>query len=78
MVGWSQYAIAMTHYIQRTVTITIIETLTLLWVCTNHDDAAPTRDAPPPAPLLVACSTNRITSTVNTAMLPAPTKEAQK
>ena len=65
----------MTRYIQRTVTITVIETLTLLWCSTNYDDQAPVLDTLTAAAPLLVCSINRVTSTVNTAILPPPTEE---
>lgn len=70
IVGRSFYATGMTHYIQRTVTITVIETLTLLWSYTNHDDATMAMDALTTATPLVACSFSRVTSTVNQTLLP--------
>lgn len=71
------YANAMTRYIQRTVTITIIETLTLLWCYTNHDDPTPALDTLTAATPLLACSLSRVTSTVNQTILPAHPQEGQ-
>jgi len=68
---------AMTPYIQRTVTITIIETLTLLWGYTNHDDDTLAMDALTTASPLVACSFSRVTSTVNKTLLPIRIEEEQ-
>jgi len=67
----------MTRYIQRTVTITIVETLTMLWSYTNHDDPTPARDTLTAAAPLLACSISRVTSTVNKSLLPAQPKEGQ-
>ena len=60
----------MTHYIQRTVTITIIETLLLFWDYTNHDDATLALDAVTTAAPLVGCALTRVTASVNTTLLP--------
>lgn len=65
----------MRHYIQRTVTITVIETLTLLWCYSNHDDPTPAMDTLTTAAPLLACSLSRVTSTVNKTMLPARMEE---
>lgn len=67
----------MTRYIQRTVTITVIETLLLLWDSTNHDDATHALDARETAGPLVGCTLTRVTATVNTTLLPAPREEEQ-
>ena len=64
------YAITMTRYIQRTVTITVIETLLLLWDYTTHDDATLALDAVTTAAPLVGCSLTRVTASVNTTLLP--------
>lgn len=69
------YATAMTRYIQRTVTITVIETLTLLWYYTNHDDPTPALDTLTVATPLLVCSISRVTSTVNQTMSPAHMEE---
>jgi len=66
----------MTHYIQRTVTITIVETLTMLWCYTNHDEPTPALDTLSVAAPLLACSISRVTSTVNQTLLPAHREEA--
>jgi len=75
----------MTHYIQRTITVTLVETLTFIWVHNQYDgnqydgvtleNATATALAPVS---VVTCSVSRVTSTVNTTLLPAPTEEEQK
>ena len=65
------YAIPMTRYIQRTVTITVIETLLLLWDYTNHDDATLALDAVTTAGPLVGCTLTRVTASAHTTLLPA-------
>ena len=73
------YAILMdmTRFIRRTITITVIETLTLIWVNPNHDECARPNDAAA-ANLatqsdFVACSVSRVTTSVNSTLLPACT-----
>jgi hypothetical protein len=65
------YAMPMTRYIQRTVTITVIETLLLLWDYTTHDDATLALDAVTTAAPLVGCALTRVTVSVHTTLLPA-------
>ena len=77
IVGRSFYATGMTRYIQRTVTITIIETLTLLWGYTNHDDATMAMDALTTSSPLVAFSISRVTATVNTTLVSISSEERQ-
>ena len=67
----------MTHYIQRTVTITVIETLLLLWDYTNHDDTTLALDTVTTAAPLVGCALTRVTATVNTTLLPTDREEEQ-
>ncbi|MFZ4659711.1 MAG: hypothetical protein ACOYNY_22075 [Caldilineaceae bacterium] len=67
----------MTHYIQRTVTTTIIETLTLFWCYTNHDDPTPALDTLTAATPLLVYSISRVTSTVNKTILPVCLEEGQ-
>ncbi|MEZ4730653.1 MAG: hypothetical protein R3E79_26300 [Caldilineaceae bacterium] len=70
---------------QRTITVTLVETLTLIWVYIpydgEHDDGVTLEDAT--AAVLtpsstVICSVSRATSTVHTTLWPAPTEEEQK
>lgn len=71
------YTTTMTRYIRRTVTITVIETLLLLWDYTTHDDETIALDAITTAVPLVGCSLTSITATVNTTLLPEPREEDQ-
>ena len=65
----------MTRYIQRTVTITVIETLLLFWDYTTHDDATLALDALTTAAPLSGCSLTRVTASVHTTLLPEPREE---
>ena len=68
------YAILMdmTRFIRRTITITVIETLTLIWVNSNHDDSALSNGAQLATQAdFVARSVSRVTTSVNSILLPA-------
>jgi hypothetical protein len=71
----------MTYAIRRTVTVTIIETITLIWIHTSHDDDAPAndaRDAVLAQSTLETCSAVRVTSSVNTTVWPTPPTMSQE
>ncbi len=64
----------MTHIIRRTITTTIIETLTLIWVHTDDDDVQAPNETT--ADSLVrshvrTCSVSRVTASCHTTILPA-------
>jgi len=67
--------IAMTRFIRRTISVTVIETLTLIWVNTTYDERAMPNDASA-ANLaaqsdFVTCSVSRVTTSVHSTLLPA-------
>jgi|GEM_PF-3232678 len=64
----------MTRIIRRTITTTIIETLTLIWVHTHDDDHVPPNGTEAEALArsnIVTYSVRHITASCHTSLLPA-------